>query len=80
MELIRRVVPYDASAALKLLEDTFGYEEVVVEAPQLMGKEGCCLGSLGARSTGWYHSRNHPQSLPHHLWAFRHGNPSFCAG
>lgn len=39
MELIRRVVPYDASAALKLLEDTFGYEEVVVEAPQLMGKE-----------------------------------------
>ena len=39
MELIRRTVPYDASAALKLLEDTFGYEEVVVEAPQLMGKE-----------------------------------------
>ena len=39
MELIRRVVPYDASAALKLLEDTFGYEEVVVEAPQLMGAE-----------------------------------------
>lgn len=39
MELIRRIVPYDASAALKLLEDTFGYEEVVVEAPQLMGKE-----------------------------------------
>lgn len=39
MELIRRVVPYDASAALKLLEDTFGYDEVVVEAPQLMGKE-----------------------------------------
>lgn len=39
MELIRRVVPYDASAALKLLEATFGYEEVVVEAPQLMGKE-----------------------------------------
>jgi len=39
MELIRRIVPYDASAALKLLEDTFGYEEVAVEAPQLMGKE-----------------------------------------
>ena len=39
MELIRHIVPYDASAALKLLEDTFGYEEVVVEAPQLMGKE-----------------------------------------
>ena len=39
MELIRRIVPYDASAALKLLEDTFGYEEVVVEAPQLMGAE-----------------------------------------
>lgn len=39
MELIRRVVPYDASAALKLLENTFGHEEVVVEAPQLMGKE-----------------------------------------
>ena len=39
MELIRRTVPYDASAALKLLEDTFGHEEVVVEAPQLMGKE-----------------------------------------
>lgn len=39
MELIRRVVPYDATAALKLLEDTFGYEEVVVEAPQLMGAE-----------------------------------------
>ena len=39
MDLIRRVVPYDASAALKLLEDTFGIEEVIVEAPQLMGKE-----------------------------------------
>ena len=39
MELVRRIVPYDASAALKLLEDTFGYDEVVVEAPQLMGKE-----------------------------------------
>lgn len=39
MELIRRVVPYDASAALKLLEDTFGIEEVIVEAPQLMGAE-----------------------------------------
>ena len=39
MELIRRVVPYDASAALMLLEDTFGYDEVAVEAPQLMGKE-----------------------------------------
>ena len=39
MELIRRVAPYDASAALKLLEDTFGYEEVIVEAPQLMGAE-----------------------------------------
>ena len=39
MELLRRIVPYDASAALKLLEDTFGYEEVVVEAPQLMGAE-----------------------------------------
>ena len=39
MELIRRTVPYDASAALRLLEDTFGHEEVVVEAPQLMGKE-----------------------------------------
>lgn len=39
MELIRCTVPYDASAALKLLEDTFGYEEVVVEAPQLMGQE-----------------------------------------
>ena len=39
MELIRRIVPYDASAALQLLEDTFGHDEVVVEAPQLMGKE-----------------------------------------
>lgn len=39
MELVRRVVPYDASAALMLLEDTFGYDEVAVEAPQLMGKE-----------------------------------------
>ena len=39
MDLIRRIVPYDASAALKLLEDTFGYDEVVVEAPQLMGAE-----------------------------------------
>ena len=39
MELFRRTVPYDASAALKLLEDTFGYEEVLVEAPQLMGAE-----------------------------------------
>ena len=39
MELIRRVVPYDATSALKLLEDTFGHEEVVVEAPQLMGAE-----------------------------------------
>ena len=39
MELIRRTVPYDASAALQLLEDTFGYEEVEVEAPQLTGKE-----------------------------------------
>ena len=39
MELIRRIVPYDAAEALKLLEDTFGYEEVVVEAPQLMGAE-----------------------------------------
>jgi GNAT superfamily N-acetyltransferase len=39
MELIRRTVPYDATAALKLLEDTFGYEEVVVEGPQLLGKE-----------------------------------------
>lgn len=39
MELIRRIVPYEADAALKLLEDTFGYEEVVVEAPQLMGAE-----------------------------------------
>lgn len=39
MELIRRTVPYEASAVLKLLEDTFGYEEVVVEAPQLMGEE-----------------------------------------
>lgn len=39
MELIRRIVPYDASAALQLLENTFGHEEVVVEAPQLMGKE-----------------------------------------
>ena len=33
MELIRRIAPYDASAALKLLEETFGYEEVEVEAP-----------------------------------------------
>ena len=39
MELIRRMVPYNAAEALKLLEDTFGYEEVVVEAPQLMGAE-----------------------------------------
>ena len=39
MELIRQVVPYDASAALKLLEDTFGKEEVIVEAPQLLGAE-----------------------------------------
>ena len=39
MELIRRTAPYDASAVLKLLEDTFGYEEVVVEAPQLDGRE-----------------------------------------
>lgn len=39
MELIRRTAPYDATAALKLLEDTFGYEEVMVEAPQLDGRE-----------------------------------------
>jgi len=39
MELIRRTAPYDASAALKLLEDTFGMEEVLVEAPQLDGRE-----------------------------------------
>lgn len=39
MELIRRTVPYNVEAALKLLEDTFGHDEVVVEAPQLMGKE-----------------------------------------
>lgn len=39
MELIRRIAPYDASAALKLLEETFGYEEVEVEAPQLDGRE-----------------------------------------
>ena len=62
MELIRRVVPYDATEALKLLEDTFGKEEVVVEAPQLMGaevaankdvvweawEEGCLLGTIHA--------------------------------
>lgn len=39
MELIRRTAPYDASAVLKLLEDTFGSEEVLVEAPQLDGRE-----------------------------------------
>ena len=39
MELIRRTAPYDASAVLKLLEDTFGIEEVMVEAPQLDGRE-----------------------------------------
>lgn len=39
MELIRRTAPYDASAALRLLEDTFGMEEVLVEAPQLDGRE-----------------------------------------
>ena len=39
MELVRRTAPYDASAALKLLEDTFGKEEVFVEAPQLEGQE-----------------------------------------
>jgi len=39
MELFRRTAPYDASAALKLLENTFGMEEVLVEAPQLDGRE-----------------------------------------
>lgn len=39
MELIRRTAPYDASAVLKLLKDTFGIEEVLVEAPQLDGRE-----------------------------------------
>lgn len=39
MELIRRTAPYDASAALQLLEDTFGIAEVLLEAPQLSGKE-----------------------------------------
>ena len=39
MELIRRTAPYDATAVRKLLEDTFGYEEVLVEAPQLDGRE-----------------------------------------
>lgn len=39
MELIRRTAPYAASAVLRLLEDTFGIEEVLVEAPQLAGEE-----------------------------------------
>lgn len=39
IKLIRRTAPYDASAALKLLEDTFGIEEVLLEAPQLNGQE-----------------------------------------
>ena len=39
MEWIRRTAPYDASAVLRLLEDTFGIEEVLVEAPQLNGSE-----------------------------------------
>ena len=39
IELIRRTAPYDASAVLKLLEDTFGPEEVLVEGPQLNGSE-----------------------------------------
>lgn len=39
IQLIRRCAPYDATAALKLLEDTFGIEEVLLEAPQLSGKE-----------------------------------------
>lgn len=39
MELIRRTAPFDATAVLKLLEDTFGTQEVMVEAPQLDGRE-----------------------------------------
>ena len=39
IQLIRRCAPYDATAALKLLEDTFGMDEVLLEAPQLSGKE-----------------------------------------
>lgn len=39
MELIRHIAPYDAAAGLKLLEETFGMEEVLLEAPQLTGKE-----------------------------------------
>ena len=39
IKLIRQTAPYDATAALKLLEDTFGIEEVLLEAPQLSGQE-----------------------------------------
>lgn len=39
IKLIRRCAPYVATAALKLLEDTFGIDEVLLEAPQLSGKE-----------------------------------------
>lgn len=69
MELIRRVVPYDASAALKLLEDTFGHEEVVVEAPQLMGAESAVNTDIvweaweGAQLVGTIHVTI-PKSCP----------------
>lgn len=39
MELIRKTAPFDASATLKLLEDTFGIEEALLETPQLTGQE-----------------------------------------
>lgn len=39
MELIRRVVPYDASHALKLIREIFGEEEALLESPQLTGAE-----------------------------------------
>ena len=69
MELIRRIVPYDASAALKLLEDTFGHEEVVVEAPQLMGAESAVNTDIvweaweGAQLVGTIHATI-PKSCP----------------
>lgn len=39
IQLIRRCAPYDATAALNLLEDTFGMDEVLLESPQLRGQE-----------------------------------------
>lgn len=39
MELVRCVVPYDASHALKLIGDIFGEDEALLETPQLTGLE-----------------------------------------